>query len=139
MSDSKIAALLRDRGGVEPRLEVRLEAKRRGHTLLSVRQAAKRCGVSPTTISKLMNGETRDIRKSNLDKIADGLGINRNVLERASLADAGYLQATSGSSLAEALAQLQGLSSHDLAAVQIEIGRLQQARATEAEHGAESR
>ena len=118
MSDSKVAALLRTYGVTAD---------------LSVRQAAKRCGVSPTTMSKLMQGETRQIRRSNLDKIADGLGISRDLLERASLADAGFLQAASGSSLAEALTQIQGLSPGDLAAVQIEIGRLQQTRAVAAE------
>lgn len=114
MPDSRVAALLRSHGVT---------------TRLSMRRAARLCGVSPETISKLMRGETLRIRKSNLDKIAGGLGISRDLLERESLADAGYLQAASGSSLAEALAQIQGLSARDLATVQVEIGRLQQTRA----------
>lgn len=119
MPDSRVAELLRSYGVT---------------TRLSMRRAAQQCGVSPATISKLMRGETRRIRKSNLDTIAGGLGIPRDLLERASLADAGYLQAASGSSLAEALAQIQGLSAGDLATVQVEIGRMQQARAA-AEQG----
>lgn len=114
MADSRVAALLRSYGVL---------------THLSVRQAARDCGVAPETISKIMRGETKMIRKSNLDKIAKGLGIPLDLLERERLADAGYLQASAGSNLAEALAQLQGLSAHDLATVQVEIGRLQQARA----------
>jgi transcriptional regulator with XRE-family HTH domain len=118
MPDSRVAALLRSHGVP---------------TRLSMRKAAKRCGVSPETISKLMRGDTRRIRKSNLDKIADGLGIPRDLLERESMVDAGYIQAASGSTVAEVLAQIQGLSSHDLATIQIAIGRMQQARAAAAE------
>ena len=118
MPDSRVAALLRSYGVP---------------THLSVRQASRRCGVAPETISKIMRGETQLVRKSNLDKIAAGLGIPRDLLERESLADAGYLQAAGGSSLAEALAQIQGLSARDLATVQVEIGRMQQARAAEQE------
>jgi transcriptional regulator with XRE-family HTH domain len=114
MPDSRVAALLRAYGVP---------------TDLSVREAARRCGVAPETINKIMRGETKMIRKSNLDKIANGLGIPPDLLERERLADVGYLQAAAGSNLAEALAQLQGLSAHDLATVQIEIGRMQQARA----------
>lgn len=115
MPDSRVAALLRSRGVGTPRL--------------SEREAARRCGVSPQTMNKVMRGITRGIRRSTLDQIADGLGIPRDLLERESLADAGYIQAASGSTVAEALALIQDLSPHDLALVQIAIGQMQQARA----------
>jgi transcriptional regulator with XRE-family HTH domain len=118
MPDSRVATLLRSYGV---------------GTRLSEREVARRCNLSPQSVSKIMDGGIARLRKSTLDKLADGLQIPRDLLERESLADAGYLQAATGSSLAEALAQIQGLSARDLATIQIEIGRMQQARAAEQE------
>jgi hypothetical protein len=119
MPDSRVAALLQRYGVGTPRL--------------SVRAAAGRCDVSPQTMSKVMLGEITRLRSGTIDKISHGLSIPRGLLERASLADAGFLQIESGSDLAEAIERLQGLAPHDLATVQIEIGRMQQARAAEQE------
>jgi transcriptional regulator with XRE-family HTH domain len=118
MSDSRVAALLRHRAGV-------------GTPRLSVRAAAARCGVSPQTMSKVMLGEITRLRTGTVDKISRGLDIPRELLERASLADAGFLQIESGSDLTEVLERLQGLAPHDLAEVQIWIGRMQQERAAD--------
>jgi transcriptional regulator with XRE-family HTH domain len=119
-SESRIAALLRAYGvGVDGGM--------------SIRQAAAKTGLSRETLSRLMRpigtGSVRRIRKDNLDKIAGGLGIPRDLLEREMMADWGYAQAISSSTVAEVLSQIQGLSAPDLAALQIEIGRMQQAQA----------
>jgi transcriptional regulator with XRE-family HTH domain len=118
MPASRVAALLRNRAGV-------------GTPRLSVRAAAARCNVSPQTMSKLMLGEITRLRTGTVDKISRGLNIPRELLERASLADAGFLQIEGGSDLAEVLERLQGLAPHDLAEVQIWIGRMQQERAAD--------
>jgi transcriptional regulator with XRE-family HTH domain len=118
MPDSRVAALLK-RYGVGTRL--------------SVRAAAGRCGVSPQTMNKVMLGEITRLRSGTIDKISRGLGIPRDLLERASLVDAGFLQIEGGSNLTEVLERLQGLSRHDLAEVQIAIGQMELARAAEQE------
>lgn len=120
MTESRIAELLRAYG-VGSRM--------------SIREAARQTGLSRETLSRLMRpierGETRRIRKDNLDKIADGLRIPRDLLEREMMADWGYVQAVSHSDVAEVLSQIKDLSPTDLATLQIEIGRLQQAKARE--------
>lgn len=117
MTESRIANLLRSYGV--------------GSKSMSIRQAALKTGLSRETLSRLMRpletGETRRIRKDNLDKIADGLGIPRDLLEREMMADWGYSQAVNGSDIADVLAQLQGFSPADLAQLQMEISRMQQA------------
>jgi transcriptional regulator with XRE-family HTH domain len=99
---------------------------------MSIRQAAEKVGVSRETLSRLMRplkeGETRRIRRSNLDKIADGLGIPRDLLERENMADWGYAQAIEGSDIAAILAQIRDFSVSDLAALQGEISQIQQAQ-----------
>jgi transcriptional regulator with XRE-family HTH domain len=119
MPDSRVADLLQRYGVGTPRL--------------SVRSAAGRCAVSPQTMSKVMLGKVTRLRSGTLDKISRGLGVPRELLERASLADAGFLQVEGGSDLAEALEHIQGLSAQDLATIQVEIGRMQQRRAAEQE------
>lgn len=118
MAESRVGELLRAYGV-------------RSH--MSVRDAARRCGVSHETVNRIMQplgpDETRAIRKSSLDKIATGLGIPRDLLQREMMADAGFdIRVVSDSSVAEALAQMQGLSARDLATIQIELGRMQLAR-----------
>jgi transcriptional regulator with XRE-family HTH domain len=118
MSESRVAALLRARAGVG--------------TLLSESEAAGRCGLSRQTLSKVMRGLTRDIKPTTLDKLANGLGIDRKLLGLEALVDAGHIQVSgSGSSVAETLAQIQRFSDHDLGIVQVELGRMQQARAAQ--------
>jgi hypothetical protein len=82
-------------------------------------------------MSKVMLGEITRLRTGTVDKISRGLDIPRELLERASLADAGFLQIEGGSDLTEVLERLQGLAPHDLAEVQIWIGRMQQERAAD--------
>ena len=124
--DSRIALLLRSYGVGTPRM--------------SIRQAAVKTGLSRETLSRLMRplkpGETRRIRKSNLDKIADGLGIPRDLLEREMMADWGYAQAVEDSDIAAVLAQIRDFSLSDLVALQQEITRIQQAQLNEKGHKA---
>jgi transcriptional regulator with XRE-family HTH domain len=117
MTDSRVGALLRDRGV---------------GTDLSVSEAHTLCGVSETTIRNLMRGTTKTISEAVLAKIADGLGINRDLLQRARLIDLGYMQVESGSSVAEALEKIRGLSLRDRDTVLVELAQMQrQARATD--------
>ena len=124
--DSRIALLLRSYGVGSPQM--------------SIRQAAVKTGLSRETLSRLMRplkpGETRRIRKSNLDKIADGLGIPRDLLEREMMADWGYAQAVEDSDIAAVLAQIRDFSLSDLVALQGEISRIQQAQLNEKGHKA---
>lgn len=121
--ESRIAALLRKYGV--------------GNTI-SIRAAATKIGISRETLSRLMrpldSGETRRIHKGNLDKIADGLGIPRDLLEREMLADWGWAQAVTGSDVAEVLSQIQGMTQVELAQLVTEIGRLQQSQIERAAH-----
>lgn len=124
MTQSRVAQLLRAYG-------VRYPDERPAPGTMSIREAAKRVGVSRETLARLMRPveifEPRRIRKANLDKIADGLGIPRDLLERENMADWGYAQAAEGSDVAAVLAQLVNLSQADLATLQMEIGRMQHA------------
>jgi transcriptional regulator with XRE-family HTH domain len=120
MPDSRVAALLRRRAGVDtPRL--------------SIRAAAARCNVSPQTMSKIMRGEITRLRDSTVDKIVRGLGIDRDLLEGAILVDAGLVQSATGSTLYETLERIQGLSPRDRATVLVELAQMQQADAVEQE------
>lgn len=118
MTESRIAHLLRAYGV--------------GGDNMSIRQAARETGLSRETLSRLMRPleakETRRIRSENLDKIADGLGIPRELLEREMMADWGYVQAATDSDVAGVLSQITDFPAGDLVRLQIEIGRMQQAR-----------
>lgn len=116
MPDSRVAKLLRDAGVDGPDL--------------SVSAAAARCKVPKSTMHQLWQGRTKLPEPDTLAKIAVGLGIDPTELRDACLADAGYVQTGHGSSVAAALQQIRDLSAHDLATIQIELGRMQQARAT---------
>lgn len=109
---------------------------------ISIRAAATKIGLSRETLSRLMRpldaGETRRIHKTNLDKIADGLGIPRDLLEREMMSDWGYAQAVTGSDVAEVLSQIQGMTQNELAQLVTEIGRLQQAQIERASKREES-
>lgn len=117
MSESRIGQLLRAYGVGDQ---------------MSIRQAAIKTGLSKETIARLMRplgtGETRRIRRRNLDKLADGLGISRDLLERAMMADWGYVQSASDTDVAGVLAQVVDFSPTDLVKLQMEIARLQQAK-----------
>jgi hypothetical protein len=118
---SQVAALLREYGVGER---------------FSIRRAARECGLSQETMCRLMRpeGDARRIRKSNLDKIADGLGIPRDVLERAMLADWGYTQAVSGVDLKDVLGQVRTFTPAELIALQTEIVRAQAAMLSRTTH-----
>ena len=109
-----------------------------GSAELSIRQAAIKTGLSRETLSRMMRplkeGETRRIRKANLDKIADGLGIPRDLLEREMMADWGYAQAVEGNDIAAILAQIRDFSLADLAELQGEISRIQQTQLRQSGH-----
>lgn len=117
MSESRIGRLLRAYGVGER---------------MSIRQAAIKTGLSKETIARLMRpldtGETRRIRRRNLDKLADGLGIRRELLEQAMMADWGYVQSASDTDVAGVLAQITDFTPSDLVTLQMEIARLQQAK-----------
>ena len=120
----------------ESRIAHRLRAYGVGERF-SIRDAAKRTGLSRETISRLMrpveHQETRRIRSENLDKIADGLGIPRDLLEREMMADWGYVQAVTDSDVAGVLSQITDFSPTDLARLISEIARIQESRLVEAE------
>lgn len=125
MTESRIARLLRAYGVGET---------------MSIRQAAIRTGLSRETLSRLMRpleaAETRRIRSENLDKIADGLGIPREVLQREMMADWGYVQSVTDSDMNAVLAQIVDFSPRDLATLQMEIARLQHVRLDDPANGA---
>lgn len=126
MTESRIARVLRSYGVGER---------------FSIRQAAVRTGLSRETLSRLMrpleSGETRKIRAENLDKIADGLGIPRDLLEREMMADWGYVQAATDSDVSGVLSQIYGWTQPDLVTLQLEIARLQQSKLTAESNDAE--
>lgn len=132
MSESRIARLLHAYG-------VRRPGDPREDGTMSIREAAEKTGVSRETLGRLMRPldprETRRIRKVNLDKLADGLGIPRDVLEQENLADWGYVQAVEASTVANVLSQIHGLGDTDLTTLQMEISQLLRDRAIRRENG----
>lgn len=123
MTESRIAAVLRAYG-------VRRRDDPPSPDTMSIRDAEKKTGVSRETIARLMrpleSNERRRIRADNLRKLAEGLGIPLDLLERENLADWGYVQAVEESDLATLQAQLRELSPEDLVKLQIEISHMQQ-------------
>lgn len=124
MTESRIARLLRAYGVGET---------------MSIRQAAARTGLSRETLSRLMRpleaAETRRIRSENLDKIADGLGIPREVLQREMMADWGYVASVTDSDMNAVLSQIAHFTPMDLVRLQMEIARLQQIRLDDPANG----
>lgn len=107
-------------------------------TRISIRAAAKLTGLSHETISRLMRPTTdpRRIRTANLDKLANGLGIPRDLLEREMMHDWGYAQAAEGpDSEAEVLAMLRDFTPAELASLQQKISEMQVAKLNEEKVG----
>lgn len=120
MYESRIARLLQKHG-------VRLPDDPVTPGTMSIREAAEKTGISAESLRQLVTMKSqraRRVRKATLDKIAAGLGVPRDVLERAALVDAGYIQAAEDDEVTAVLTQIRGLSLDDLSTVLIEAARL---------------
>jgi hypothetical protein len=98
---------------------------------ISVREAGRRTGVSYETIAKMMRPgvPSRHTRPGNLDKLAAGLKIPRDLLERAMLIDRGHLQAAGPQPVADLLSAAQELSAADLAELYLGLAKILASRA----------
>lgn len=105
-------------------------------TRMSVRKAATVTGVSRQTLINIMNAKPGDSanmrqrRQASLRKIAVGLDIPFELIEREAMADWGLIKTASDETVQGVLGQLQGLAPEHLAILQSEIGRLQLEYAT---------
>lgn len=105
-------------------------------TRMSVRKAATVTGVSRQTLINIMNAKPGDSanmrqrRQASLRKIAAGLDIPFELIEREAMADWGLIKTVSDETVQGVLGQLQALAPEHLAMLQSEIGRLQLEYAT---------
>ncbi len=100
-------------------------------TRMSVRKAAVVTGVSRQTLINIMNAEPgsssnmRQARRASLRKIAEGLDIPFDMVEREAMADWGLIKTVSAETVNGVLAQLQELDPMELALLQSKIAELQ--------------
>lgn len=98
---------------------------------MSVREAARITGVSRQTLINVMKAQPNDVititeqRRNTLRKIADGLKIPWEIMERAAMIDHGLVKTASAANVAAVVDQLMGFDAGDLARLQAEISRIQ--------------
>ena len=104
----------------------------------SGRKAAEMCGVSYETISRLMRpapARPRKMQRAIMEKIAAGLDIPVDLLDREMMADWGYKQTVTGSDIGDVLSQLVNFTPRELAELQMEIARMQKSLLQETDQG----